>query len=97
MSLRDWIKNCVRFLRNSGYFSIIHKSSRTDDIIVILKNLNFGDINIFPIFTKDKDLIANRVIIVAKKGVKTSATLHKEISASKLSKILQNPIDIYGS
>lgn len=95
ITLSDWIKLSTKHVKNNGYFSIIHKPTRLDDIIFNLKSLNFGSISIFPVFTKDNDLIAKRVIVISKKGAKTGLTLHKNITQNKLIKILQNPVDIY--
>ena len=97
ITLDDWILFCIKNVCNLGYFSIIHKASRLDDIIFILKKIHCGNINIFPVFTKDSDLKAKRIIVTAQKGSKSETSLYKEISKEKLQKILQNPIDIYSN
>lgn len=95
ISLEKWIEICVKRVKNHGYFSIIHKASRIDDIIFSLKKFNMGAIEIFPIFTKSFSESAKRVIVVAKKGSKSEAILHKGINEKQIDYLLKNPVCIF--
>jgi tRNA1(Val) A37 N6-methylase TrmN6 len=74
VSLHEWIKACLSVLRHKGYFVIIHRADRLDDLIVSLTG-KVGAIEIFPLWPK-KDRQANRVIIRCRKGSSTPLTLH---------------------
>jgi tRNA1(Val) A37 N6-methylase TrmN6 len=79
VSLEDWVKSCIKKLKNKGTFLIIHRASRIDDILCALKNIA-GSIVIIPIFPK-KDCNANRVIVQASKTGKAETKICSGIVA----------------
>ena len=69
-----WVKNSAARVKPSGHFCIISDAKTTDNIISALKSKNFGDIQIFPLFSNKNT--AERVLIRAKQGVKTGTTIY---------------------
>ena len=69
-----WVKRSIARVKPQGYFCIISDALTTDTIISVLKTKHFGDIQIFPLFSKKHT--AERVLIRAKLGVKTGASIY---------------------
>ena len=69
-----WIKRSIARVRPQGYFCMISDALITDIAISVLSDRHFGDIQIFPLFSKKHT--AERVLIRAKQGVKTGTSLY---------------------
>ena len=67
------MKRCCARVKPNGYICTITDALRIDEIISILNNKHFGDIQIFPLFGAKNS--AERVLIRAKQCSKTGATL----------------------
>lgn len=73
-TLNDWIHEAHRTLRSRGYLTIIHTARRLDEILTIL-SVNFGNIEVFPLWPKaGKE--AKRVLVKARKCVNGPFKLH---------------------
>ena len=72
--ITKWVKCSAARVRPSGYFCIISDVKLMDTIIYALKDKHFGDIQIFPLFSNKNT--AERVLIRAKQGVRTGATIY---------------------
>lgn len=72
--LKDWIFEAHRALKSRGYLTIVHTSRRLDEILTIL-SVKFGSIEVFPLWPKVGQP-AKRVLIRARKGVKSPLVLH---------------------
>jgi tRNA1(Val) A37 N6-methylase TrmN6 len=73
-ALKDWVFEAHRVLKSRGYLTIIHTSRRLDEILTIL-SVNFGSIEVFPLWPKAEQA-SKRVLIRARKGVKSPLVLH---------------------
>jgi tRNA1(Val) A37 N6-methylase TrmN6 len=75
LGLGRWIEACVRRLRSSGAFAIVHRAARADDVVLALKRNGMGRIEIFPFYSK-KGEAASRVVVRAIKGSRAGAVIH---------------------
>jgi tRNA1(Val) A37 N6-methylase TrmN6 len=73
-TLKDWVLEAHRTLKSRGYITIIHTARRLDELLTIL-GVQFGSIEVFPLWPK-KGQPAKRVLIRARKGVKSPLILH---------------------
>lgn len=73
-TLKDWIHEAHRTLRSRGYITIVHTARRLDEILTIL-SVNFGSIEVFPLWPKTGKE-AKRVLIKARKCVGGPFKLH---------------------
>ena len=87
----NWIKHCVARVKPGGHFCVIGDALITDKIISVLQNRHFGDIQIFPLFSGRNN--AERVLIRAKQGSKTGATIYQGLSMNEES-ILRSGLTI---
>ncbi len=74
IDIAKWVKHSAARVKPSGHFCIISDAKTTDNIISALKSKNFGDIQIFPLFSNKNT--AERVLIRAKQGVKTGSMIY---------------------
>ena len=74
VSLEKWILFCLRMLKSRGILTLIHQAERLDEIISIFYR-RFGDIEIFPLFSKEGEK-SLRVIISAQKNSKGKTKLY---------------------
>lgn len=72
--LEDWIYEAHRCLISQGYLTIVHCARRLDDLLTIL-SVKFAGIEVFPLWPR-LGHPAKRVLIRARKGVKSPLTLH---------------------
>ena len=74
--LADWVSVARNLLKPKGTFTIIYDAGRIDDLITLLK-VGFGGITIFPLWpsAKEKGQDAKRVLVQARKGVKSPARI----------------------
>ena len=85
--LGDWISVGLRRLKPKGYFTIIHRTERLNDILEALAG-KAGDIRILPLSSR-KGRAAGRVIVQARKGAAgplvllAPLILHKGVAHSK--------------
>lgn len=83
MSLRVWIDSAWMHIKGQGSLTMIHEAGRLDSIVHALFSerggRRFGNIEVFPIFTKPKKE-ARRVIIRAWKHKKSGSRLLKGIT-----------------
>lgn len=74
VDIAKWVKHSAARVRPSGHYCIISDAKTIDTIISVLKSKHFGDIQIFPLFSNKNS--AERVLIRAKQGVRTGATIY---------------------
>lgn len=73
-SLNEWIKFCLKKLKNGGIFSMIHLASRLNEVLYAI-NEKAGAIEVFPIHPKiNSD--ANRIIVRCIKGSHSQMKIH---------------------
>jgi tRNA1(Val) A37 N6-methylase TrmN6 len=77
-SLAEWVGACIKRLRSSGTFAIVHKADKADEIIAAIKASRMGRVEIFPFYTKST-LKANRIVVRAVKDSKAPASIHPPI------------------
>lgn len=79
-ALIDWIDAALRFCRRKGSITFIQRADRLADLLNGLAG-RAGEITVFPLWPKDEEgaiahrVIANRVIVRARKGLKTPLQL----------------------
>ena len=72
-TLSDWIDLLLTMVRMKGAITLIQRADRLDEILTLLRG-RAGDIVVFPLWPK-KGVPAKRIIIRARKGVRTSMTI----------------------
>lgn len=73
VSLTEWIEAAYRALRHKGRLAMIHRADRLADMLVAMQK-RFGGIAVHPLYPKSgRD--AKRVIVTARKGVRTPLSL----------------------
>ncbi len=74
--LADWVSVARKLLKPKGTFTVIYDAGRIDDLIALLK-VGFGGITIFPLWpsVQEKGQDAKRVLVQARKGVKSPARI----------------------
>ena len=73
VGLRDWIRFCVRMVAPKGYFTIIHRADRSDELIAHINSF-LGSIGIFPLWPK-QGKSAKLILIQGRKGVRGKSKL----------------------
>lgn len=82
ISIVEWVKACLRYVKPRGYFSLIYRASELDQILCALKPI-MGEVTICPLWPA-KGHEAKLVLVRARKGTKTGSkitagyTLHEE-------------------
>ena len=71
----QWTKRCIARAKPNGVFCTIIDAVMLDKVIHVLYSKHVGNIEIFPLFGAKKS--AERVLIRAKKSVKTGPTIYK--------------------
>lgn len=71
--LADWIEAGLAGIRRKGTLTLIHRAERLDDIIACLHG-RAGGVIVYPLWPR-KGAPANRVIVSARKGVRSPARL----------------------
>lgn len=71
----QWVKRCVARAKPNGYFCMIIDTQLLGKVLSVFDTKHLGDTKIFPLFSS-KDS-AERVLICAKKNVRTGTTLFK--------------------
>ena len=71
--LADWVRFADRVLKRKGWLRLIHRADRLDEICATLHPA-FAEIRILPLWPKS-GMPAKRVIIGARKGVRSPAAL----------------------
>ena len=74
----QWIKHSVARVKPNGYFCTIVDTLVVDKVVSVLCSKHLGNVQMFPLFS-NKDT-AERVLVRAKKGVRTGMTLFKGAS-----------------
>jgi tRNA1(Val) A37 N6-methylase TrmN6 len=72
--LEIWLGFCLRMLTPRGSLTLIHRADRLDEILTCLHK-KAGAVEIIPLWPR-AGVAAKRVIIRARKGLKSPATLH---------------------
>lgn len=74
--LQDWVSVAHSLLETKGTFTVIYDAGRVDNLISLL-SAGFGGITIFPLWpsTMEKGRDAKRVLVQARKGVKSPSRL----------------------
>jgi len=73
-TLTPWVKAASQHLLHKGRFTLIIPSQDLAETLGILKAHTFGDIHIFPLWSKAQGP-AKRTLLWARKGIKTGETL----------------------
>ena len=71
--LDDWIRFADRALKRKGWLAMIHRADRVDTLSAAL-HPDFGELRLVPLWPK-AGRPARRVIVLARKGVRSPATL----------------------
>ncbi len=71
--LEDWVDAALKFCRPKGSVTFIHRADRLAELLIGLEG-RAGEITVFPLWPKDGE-IANRVIVRARKGIKSPMQL----------------------
>ncbi len=70
VSLAEWLKQAVRFLKPKGRLFVVHRADRLGDILAGLNPLRVGEIRVFPLWPK-AGKAATRVVVAARKDART--------------------------
>ncbi|MDR1476525.1 MAG: methyltransferase, partial [Rickettsiales bacterium] len=76
--ISEWVGACIKRLRSSGTFAIVHKAEKIDEVISAIKENRMGRVEIFPFYTK-RTLKANRIVARAVKDSRAPASIHPPI------------------
>ncbi len=71
----DWINCANRVLHAKGIITIVHRSDRLDDIIIALRDVNIGAIEVYPLYPY-QDTHSKICLIRAQKGSRKPLTMH---------------------
>lgn len=71
--LKGWVDAGLNLCRRKGSLSFIYRADRLAEVLIGLEG-KAGEITVFPLWPKDGE-IANRVIVRARKGIKTPMQL----------------------
>lgn len=102
IELSEWIRCCLKLLKEKGTFSMIHNASRLGEIFTVISD-KLGDISVIPIYPKNgSDAI--RVIIRGTKGsrghtkIKNGLILHCDNGkyTTEAQRILSGGHDVIG-
>ena len=74
----QWTKKSIARVKPDGYFCTIIDTLVLDKVLPILADKHLGDVQIYPLFSNKKS--AERVLIRARKGVRTGSTLFQGTS-----------------
>lgn len=75
--ISQWMKRCVARAKPNGYFCTIIDAPLIGIVLSVLNDKHLGDIRIFPLFGTENKETAERVLIFARKSVRTGSTLYK--------------------
>lgn len=73
-ALADWVSAAYRAVRHKGTVTFIQDAARLDDLVAAFRASGFGGMALYPLWPK-KGSPARRVIVRARKGVRTRASL----------------------
>ncbi|HEY9164334.1 MAG TPA: methyltransferase, partial [Magnetovibrio sp.] len=71
--LEDWVDAALKFCRRKGSVTFIYRADRLAELLIGLEG-RAGEVTVFPLWPKDGE-IASRVIVRARKGIKTPMQL----------------------
>ena len=71
--LEDWVDAALKFCRTKGTLTFIYRADRLAELLIGLEG-RAGEVTVFPLWPKDGE-IANRVIVRARKGVRSPMQL----------------------
>lgn len=71
--LEDWVDAALKFCRRKGSITFVHRADRLAELLIGLEG-KAGEVTVFPLWPKDAE-IASRVIVRARKGIKTPMQL----------------------
>lgn len=74
----QWTKRSVARVKPDGYFCTIVDALVMDKVLAVLADKHLGDIQIYPLFSTKNT--AERILIRARKGVRTGSTLFQGTS-----------------
>lgn len=74
MPLKDWLRYCLKMLRQKGTLAVVQRADRLDDILAALHG-KAGEVQVVPLWPKP-GREAKRVIVTARKAVKGPAKLN---------------------
>lgn len=77
VSLSDWLDAALRRLKPKGWLTVIHRAERLPEVISALNN-RAGGVEIKPLAPRE-GRSANRFILRARKGSRSTAKLHKPL------------------
>src|SRR5690606_22954178 len=66
MDLRQWIAQCLKFVRPRGYLHLVQRVDRLTDVLAALDG-RAGDITVYPLWPRE-GTSARRFILHARKG-----------------------------
>lgn len=71
--LEDWVDAALKFCRHKGSITFIYRADRLAELLIGLEG-RAGEVTVFPLWPKEGE-IANRVIVRARKGLKSPLQL----------------------
>lgn len=71
--LEDWVDAAFKLCRAKGSITFIHRADRLAELLIGLEG-RAGEVTVFPLWPKEGE-IANRVIVRARKGIKSPMQL----------------------
>lgn len=76
--LGPWIAHCLGLLRARGSLTLVHRADRLDDILAALVG-RAGEVTVFPLWSKDDHGPAKRVLVRARRAIRTPLALCRGI------------------
>jgi tRNA1(Val) A37 N6-methylase TrmN6 len=81
-SLVDWIKAFKFYLKQDGGFCLVQRADKLDVIIKALGN-SFGALEVLPLFSKDSDPQAKRILLRGRKGRRTPCRILRAMTVHR--------------
>ena len=74
VTLRQWLVFCLKMLRHKGRLHVVHRAGALAEILAILQG-RAGEIDVLPLFARERDGAAGRVIVSARKGTRSGTRI----------------------
>lgn len=90
--LEDWVNAALKFCKTKGTVTFIHRADRLAELMSALEG-RAGEITVFPLWPRDGE-IASRVIVRARKGIKSPMQLMSGLTLHAADGSYSAPADI---
>ena len=74
VTLQEWLVFCLKMLRHKGRLHLIHRAEALAEILGALQG-RAGEVDVLPLFARNGDPAASRVIVSARKGLKSGTRI----------------------